>query len=321
VSNTARIKACGGLGPFAWTIIGPATLASTSGIANTVTCVPNTEDPSAVIVTVTDAVGVSVSLVLAGNCACADPDSCVSTDAATSTQCTSDYMKYSYDPADVTWGGDPLELEFWGGDGGCGGGSQVRWALAASGGDTVDITTTNGGGSVLYYGMLNPNQIGASGKTANAHAMKLMNLSNPIISNVVGTPSFGIAVNCPSDVTCDNFTGLVVLFDYPSGSVILGSYTNADLGAGTYPTTIATLTSIPSDVQEIILQNGYKSGGIRVVEVFLTGGSSFTYENPPAQDLVSETAGYGIFWLKSSAAGSFRLTYDDNTSAVLTFVD
>jgi hypothetical protein len=231
-------------------------------------------------------------------------------------------MKYCYDDDNVTWGSSPLELLFWSGDGGCAGGSTTRWALAASGGNTLDVTTTNGGGSVLYYGMLNPNQIGAAGKTANAHSFSLKNSSAPIISNIVGTPAFGIAVNCPSSVTCDSFTGLVVLFDYVTGSVTLGSYSNADLGAGTRPTTIASLTSISSDLTEIILQNGFKSGGNRVVEVFLNGGGSFSYEDPAGQQgLVSETAGYGLFWLKSDAAASFRLTYDDNTAATLTFVD
>jgi hypothetical protein len=323
VSSTVRIKACGGLAPFSWTIIGPATLGAATGVANSVTCVPGTQDPSPIIVTVTDAARVSVSNIISGTCACASE--CSGLNQNTSTQCPSDYMSYYYNGDDVVLSNSPLELLFWSGDGACAGGSTTRWALAAAGGHTMDVNTVNSGGFMLYYGTLNPNQIGASGKTANAHSFALKNFSFPVLANIVGTPSFGIAVNCAEGNTCNNFSGLVLLFDYPTNSVILGQYTNADIGAGVYPTTIGTMTTIPSlsDLNEIVLQNGFKSGGNRVVEVFMNGLVAYTFANETTLDvpLVSPRAGYGVFWLKSAALASFRMHYDDNTLATLTFVD
>ena len=69
-TNTVRLKACGGLGPFTWSNTGPATLNVTTGTAVTLTCDDSTTDASAITVTVTDAASVSVTTILAGNCAC-----------------------------------------------------------------------------------------------------------------------------------------------------------------------------------------------------------------------------------------------------------
>lgn len=255
-------------------------------------------------------------------------DHCSCEQSNTSTQCTTDYMLYCYDGNMVQWSFNPLQLLFWAGDGGCSGGSQVRYALGAAGVNSVGLDCSLGGGFALYYGELNPNQIGASGHVVDAAAFELRNFtSNVVFGNVIGSPAFGIAINVPQHATCSTFSGLVLLFDWGTNLVTLGTYSNADLNNGDLPTSIATVGSIPdiSNLNEIVLQNGYKSGGIRVTEVFMNGPNSFSFahEYTPAQSFVDTTVGFGFFWLRSPARvnpSSLTVSYDDNTEAVLTFV-
>jgi len=256
-------------------------------------------------------------------------DHCSCEESMTATPCTTDYMSYCYDGNMVQWSNNPLLLTFWNGDGGCSGGSQTRWALNAAGVNSVGIDCSLGGGFAIYYGELNPNQIGAGGNVVEAHAFGLKNFtSNVVFSSVVGAPAFGIAINVPQNATCSSFSGLVVLFDWGTNNVTLGTYSNADLNNGDLPTTIATLTSIPdiSDLNEIVLQNGYPELGVPQVEVYLNGWDEYAglaYVDPPAIALADTTIGHGFFWLRSPSEvnpSSLVVSYDDNTQANLTFV-
>lgn len=254
-------------------------------------------------------------------------DHCSCEQSQTATPCTTDYMLYCYDGNMVQWSNNPLQLLFSVG-GGCAGGSQVRSAIAASGVNSVGLDCSLGGGFALYYGELNPNQIGASGHVVDAAAMELRNFTSKVVfGNVIGSPAFGIALNVPQHATCSTFSGLVLLFDWGTNLVTLGSYSNADLNNGDLPISIATVGAIPdlADLDEVVLQNGYKSGGVRVIEVFMNGWNTYSFANEysPAESFVDTTVGFGFFWLRSPARvnpSSLTVSYDENTEAVLTFV-
>lgn len=72
MATSVRVKACGGLAPYIWSVSGPATVNPSTGTATTVSC--SADSATAVVVTVTDAVGVSVSQSVGGSCQCAGCD-------------------------------------------------------------------------------------------------------------------------------------------------------------------------------------------------------------------------------------------------------
>lgn len=72
MATTSRLKACGGLAPYIWTVVGPGLLSNTTGTAVTVSCA--SDSATAVVVTVTDSVGISVSHTVDGSCACVGCD-------------------------------------------------------------------------------------------------------------------------------------------------------------------------------------------------------------------------------------------------------
>jgi hypothetical protein len=222
-------------------------------------------------------------------------------------------MQYCYDDPTVFWDTAPFVIEQWPD---CASGSESAYANAIG---QVTISCENGG-SVLYYGTINPNYPDASGRDPECQTFALRDYgTNNIIQNVVGNPVWGIVVDAPEGVTCNDFSGLVILFDHGSNTTTLARYTNGDLTAGDLPTALASIGGIPNNINEIVLNNGYKSLGTPITEVFINGDTSEYLEYTPATGVVGHTVGLGFFWVNTGVNDSITLSWDDNTATILVF--
>lgn len=303
--SSRTLKACGGLAPYAWSVTGPATLSATAGVSTTVTCNQGTTDSSPVILTVVDAAGVRVSSVLGGSCACAG---CVYANENSPTQCPVNFVRKAYDPTKVTSSGTAFGYD-WAAN--CG---LYFLSVSPLGEGSTSVNCIGSGGAAAFYSKVNPGVSESEPPTNHDIYISTYDMSVPVFDNIVGTPSFGLAINVPQGVTCDNFTGLALFWDGDSGDVVLGQYTNGNLNNGARPTIIATVGNYSdvSDMYDITLSNGRESGGDPVIDLFIYG-NVLEIEHLaawPAIDLADNPIGCGFFWLKSSAASSFRFNYD-----------
>lgn len=124
------------------------------------------------------------------------------------------------------------------------------------------------------------------------------------IFNRSGGVIVGFAVNVPEGVTTRDFTGHVLLFDYPNDRYLWGRYVNADLHAGDYPTTIATLPMsaiTPTLINLIIDATG---GNIySLFDVILENSSDTQTMAHTSISLVAEPHGVGLIWVANTNAG------------------
>lgn len=225
------------------------------------------------------------------------------------TQCPVNFVRKAYNPARITWGGTEFGYD-WGSH--CG---QYFLSVAPLGEGSINVNCLGSGGAVIFYSSVNPGVSVTESPSNHDIYITTYDLGVPVFDSIIGLPSFGLAINVPQGVTCDNFTGLVLFWDADSGDVVLGQYTNANLDNGDRPAIIATLGSYSdvNDMYDITLSNGRPSGGPTVIDVFIYG-NVLEIEHLagwPSVALADNPIGCGFFWLGSSTPdNSFRFNYD-----------
>lgn len=292
MATSVRLKACGGLAPFAWSVTGPATLSNNTGTATTVSC--SEDSATAVVVTVTDAVGVSVSQAISGSCSCGDGCD-FDTIVNIVTSCPSESVTHDYMTGSLS------------------GTINATHADCGSLGTGQDIAMS---GSVTVK----------SGDTGALAGMIIINAQedgtpDPVYYslNASYTPGSGQAISglalfvSPTSTIC-SFTGMVYLLDHLNSRSLIGYYVNGDLR--TQEPTILTSGSLPTGNYaniNFLLCNDCAttpepeaSSTDDTPTVFLTLddiGSTV-----PA--IIPKTGNMGIIWCGTSAAGTHSATWD-----------
>jgi len=294
MANSVRIKACGGLGPFSWTITGPATLSSSSGISTTLTCNPGTSDSSPVTVTVTDAVGISTTKIFSGSCSCGGCESAILSATRHPSDCAIDdifdyYMPGSYSPSVELGGTHP----------GCASGNGTSTINTAA----YDLTLSSGLSGSAKAGFT------LWKMTPRFGAAEFVEQTAVYQGPTAGSPISGFCTAVDPASTVCSFTGYVALLDHQAGQLVLGYYQNADIST-TYPTVLATGT-LPGSYPNNIALDWFDDGGVHQAYLEYFDGDF------GGQDLkVNITTGFitavsnaGFIWIGNNASGTHSARY------------
>ena len=286
MATSVRLKACGGLGPYVWTVTGPATVDPTTGTATTVAC--SQSSSTAVVVTVTDAAGVSVSQSVGGSCNCGGCAATLTTDSRSVTNCAEASLSEIYVTGSLT-APTPLALTYWAD-------CQTIGSLAISA--DADITLMSGSGGVGMGGFSIIKDDPLFPVALNSVNMQYNGATN-------GAPITGFAFFVTAASTPCNFTGFVFLIDHQNNRTLFGYYDADDITA-TMPTIIAT-GAMPA--------NGVVSAYTRP-----TFGPDFAAtDSVDTLISVSDITGYGIsasancgmIWVGNTASGTHQANWTE----------
>jgi len=156
-------------------------------------------------------------------------------------------------------------------------------------------------GISIYYKSVNSSCSGAPA-AANIVETAIYDFS----FSAVGRPIFGFAINVPIGVSPSNFTGTVLLFDYPNQVYRWGVYTNANLKDGAMPTTIGTIAMSTITPTSFYIAIDATAGNIYTpfgdVELMTSSQSEFIAHSTIA--LQSEPLGFGVIWVANHSVGN-----------------
>lgn len=293
MATTVRLKACGGLPPYSWSSTGPVTLSNSTGVATTVAC---SEDSStAVVVTLTDAVGVSVSQIIGGNCSCSGGCD-INTIVNMVTSCPTETVTHDYIGDSLTGTINATHADC--GSLGIGQDIAMSGTVTVKSGDTgafagqIIINATEEGTPDPVYYNLNASYGGAS----------------------EGQPISGLALFVSATSTPCDFTGMVYLLDHKNNRSLIGYYVHGDLR--TAEPTILISGGLPTgnyaNTNFLLCRN---CASISQPEASSTNDSPtvfLTVDNIGAvvPDIIPKTGNMGIIWCGNDAAGAHTASWD-----------
>lgn len=179
------------------------------------------------------------------------------------------------------------------------------WTLVSGKGGKKDADHEPMAGMSIYFKHTNTNCAGAP-SDGNIVDYVIGGFSgNRFTWDTVGKPKFGFAVNVPSSATMRNFTGHVLLFDFPNSVYRWCKYTGVDLLAGSAPTstigTIAMSAITPTSVNIII--DATPGNIYSIVDISLDNATQTETIAHSSITLTSEPLGYGVIWVANTDPG------------------
>lgn len=192
------------------------------------------------------------------------------------------------------------------------------WTVISGNGGIEDDDHKTYAGLSIYYKSINSSCAGAPASATILDYLIGGFGANAFNWTVTGKPIFGFAVNVPAGVSIRSFTGHVLLFDYTNSRYTWGTYSNADLLAGTLPTLINSIpfaTITPTKVNLIIDATG---GNVYSnYDVILENATQTETLAHSSISLTAEPIGCGLIWVGNPAAGDHMARLSPNLEQML----